>query len=119
MPARSCSSDPLPSNSPLKRSDTEKPKLSGGSPVSRESSQILSLAEALSAARKDLESQGARVRELEDLLRQERTARENAEERARKLEGQALKHDTDSEIEAALPVNACLFSCGCVCELVV
>jgi hypothetical protein len=69
--------------------------------VSRESSQILSLVEALSAAKKELEAQGARVKELEDLLRQERSARESAEERARRLEGQALKYGTDSEIEAA------------------
>ncbi|KAG2418720.1 hypothetical protein HFD88_001821 [Aspergillus terreus] len=73
--------------SPLKRSDTEKPKLGAtGSPVSRESSQILSLIEALSTAKRELDSQGARVKELESLLLQERNARESAEERARNLE---------------------------------
>ncbi|KAL1848439.1 hypothetical protein Plec18170_008037 [Paecilomyces lecythidis] len=88
--------------SSLKRSDTEKPKLSAGnSPVTRESSQILSLIEALSSAKKELDSQGARVKELEVLLLQERSARENAEERARKLEIQASKDGQPSEVEAA------------------
>ncbi|KAB8232882.1 putative cytoplasm to vacuole targeting Vps64 [Aspergillus alliaceus] len=77
----------IDANSPIKRSDTEKPKLgSTGSPVSRESSQILSLIEALSSAKRELDSQGARVKELENLLLHERTARESAEERARNLE---------------------------------
>lgn len=84
--------DALPRNgveamSPLKRSDTEKPKLGAtGSPVSRESSQILSLIEALSTAKRELDSQGARVKELETMLLQERNARESAEEKARNLE---------------------------------
>lgn len=73
----------------LKRSETEKPALPGSqsnSPVSGQSSQILSLVEALNTAKKELDSQGARVKQLEDLLQQERTAREHAEERARQLE---------------------------------
>ncbi|KAL5343451.1 hypothetical protein BJX70DRAFT_408246 [Aspergillus crustosus] len=84
--------DALPRNgadaiSPLKRSDTEKPKMSAGSsPVSRESSQILSLIEALSSAKRELDSQGARVKELENMLLQERHARESAEEKARSFE---------------------------------
>jgi hypothetical protein len=73
--------------SPLKRTDTEKPKMSAGSsPVSRESSQILSLIEALSSAKRELDSQGARVKELENMLMQERHARESAEEKAKALE---------------------------------
>lgn len=90
-------------NAPLKRSDTEKPTKVGtaNSPVSRESSQILSLIEALSTAKKELDAQGARVRELEDLLRQERSARESAEERARKLEEHTAKEAQRSEVEAA------------------
>ncbi|KAE8353245.1 cytoplasm to vacuole targeting Vps64 [Aspergillus coremiiformis] len=94
--------DALPRNgtdatSPLKRSDTEKPKLGAtSSPVSRESSQILSLIEALSTAKRELDSQGARVKELENLLLQERSARESAEERARNLETKAM----DNEIVA-------------------
>ncbi|RAL10306.1 putative cytoplasm to vacuole targeting Vps64 [Aspergillus homomorphus CBS 101889] len=83
--------DALPRNgtdslSPLKRSDTEKPKLGGSSPVSRDNSQILSLIEALSSAKRELDTQGARVKELEAMLIQERTARESAEEKARTLE---------------------------------
>ncbi|KAL4808815.1 hypothetical protein BDV18DRAFT_90318 [Aspergillus unguis] len=84
--------DALPRNgvdaiSPLKRTDTEKPKMgAGSSPVSRESSQILSLIEALSSAKKELDTQGARVKELEILLLQERHARESAEEKAKSLE---------------------------------
>ncbi|KAE8373558.1 hypothetical protein BDV26DRAFT_285025 [Aspergillus bertholletiae] len=94
--------DALPRNgtdatSPLKRSDTEKPKLGAtSSPVSRESSQILSLIEALSSAKRELDSQGARVKELESLLLEERTARQSAEEKARSLEIRAK----DSEIVA-------------------
>lgn len=72
--------------SPLKRSEAEKSRSPANS--IRESSQILSLIEALAAAKKELDLQGARVRELEDLLRHERIARETAEERARKLESE-------------------------------
>ncbi|KAJ5137459.1 hypothetical protein N7526_003692 [Penicillium atrosanguineum] len=73
--------------SPLKRSDTDKPKsASSNSPVSRDSSQILSLVEALSSAKREIDNQGARVKELEDLLLQERAARESAEEKVKKLE---------------------------------
>ncbi|CRG85701.1 ERC protein 2 [Talaromyces islandicus] len=73
----------------LKRSDTEKPPKPGSaasSPVSRESSQIISLIEALSTTKKELEAQNSRVKELEDLLRQERSARESAEEKARQAQ---------------------------------
>ncbi|THC95784.1 hypothetical protein EYZ11_004737 [Aspergillus tanneri] len=82
---------PLPEKpdamSPLKRTETEKPKLgAGSSPVSRDSSQIISLIETLASTKKELDSQGARVKELETLLLQERNARESAEERARSLE---------------------------------
>lgn len=88
--------------SPLKRSDTEKPKPPvTTSPASRESSQILSLIEALSSTKKELESQGARVKELETLLLHERTARESAEEKARRLEVQTDKHGQPSEVAGA------------------
>ena len=46
---------------------------------------IVSLLEALTSAKKELDSQGNRVKHLEELLKQERRARENAEERARHL----------------------------------
>lgn len=88
--------------SPLRRSDTEKPKPpSTNSPVSRESSQILSLIEALSSAKRELDSQGARVKELETLLLQERTARESAEEKARGLEMRSMNQAQQSEVVAA------------------
>lgn len=84
--------------SPLKRTDTEKPKIgSANSPVSRESSQILSLIEALSSAKRELDSQGARVKELENLLLHERTARESAEERAKNIETYPVTNGEESE----------------------
>ncbi len=49
------------------------------------SSQILSLVEALTTAKREIDSQGDRVRQLEVLLKRERMAREGAEERARLL----------------------------------
>jgi hypothetical protein len=70
----------------LKRSETAKAINSTHSPTSTQSSQMLSLIEALSIAKKELDSQGARVKQLEDMLKEERSAREDAEERARKLE---------------------------------
>ncbi|KAL4881016.1 hypothetical protein BJY04DRAFT_64074 [Aspergillus karnatakaensis] len=86
--------------SPLKRSDTEKPKMSAGSsPVSRESSQILSLIEALSSAKRELDSQGARVKELENMLLQERHARESAEEKARSFE--LLSAEKEQPVDSA------------------
>ena len=77
----------------LKRSTTEKPTLGMSSPTKNESSsQILSLVEALTSAKKEIDSQGDRVKQLEDLLRQERKARESAEERARRLENHQSIH---------------------------
>jgi len=72
--------------SSLKRSDTEKPKGGTGSPVSRDSSQILSLIEALSSAKREIDTQGTRVKELENMLLQEQTARKLAEDRVNELE---------------------------------
>lgn len=87
--ARSSPSDSC-SVSSLKRGETTRSLPgTGGSPTDQQSSQMLSLVEALSSARKELDSQGARVKCLEDMLRQERSARECAEERARRLEQSA------------------------------
>jgi hypothetical protein len=47
---------------------------------------MASLAEALNAARKEVETQSMRLKEVEDLLVQERVRREDAEERAKRLE---------------------------------
>jgi hypothetical protein len=71
----------------LKRGDTAKQSNNTSqSPTNPQSSQMLSLIEALSIAKKELDSQGARVKQLEDMLKLERSAREDAEERARRLE---------------------------------
>lgn len=72
----------------LKRSDTTKPTTNGStqSPTGQQSSQILSLVSALEIAKKELDSQNTHIQQLEDMLKQERTAREAAEERARKIE---------------------------------
>ncbi|KAL4785899.1 hypothetical protein BJX76DRAFT_150443 [Aspergillus varians] len=100
--------DALPRNgvdamSPLKRAETEKPKMSAGSsPVSRESSQILSLIEALSSAKKELDTQGARVKELENLLLQERHARESAEEKAKSLKLAPVEESKQSQSISAV-----------------
>ena len=76
--------------SPLKRSDTEKPKSGTGSPVSRDSSQILNLIEALSSAKREIETHGTRVKELENLLFQEQAARKLAEDKVNELEMRSL-----------------------------
>lgn len=93
--------------SPLKRSETEKPKgVATNSPVSRDSSQILSLIEALSSAKREIDTQGTRIKELENLLRQERAAREQAEEKANHLE---TRPTLDSgEVKAETTRNASL-----------
>jgi hypothetical protein len=77
----------------LRRSDTEKPSSSSvnsspsqGSSDQSTAAQMASLAEALNAARKEVETQSMRLKEVEDLLVQERVRREDAEERAKRLE---------------------------------
>lgn len=72
----------------LKRSETTKPSTNGSpqSPAGTQSSQILSLVNALEIAKKELDSQNSHIKQLEDMLKQERSAREAAEERARKIE---------------------------------
>ncbi|ORY19708.1 hypothetical protein BCR34DRAFT_471208 [Clohesyomyces aquaticus] len=77
----------------LRRSDTERPK-STGSPVRPDSHlQISSLADALTSAKKEIENQSVRLLNLETLLNEERRAREDAEERANRLEREAPKED--------------------------
>lgn len=86
-PARNISTDSVPKAS-LKRVETEKPR--NPNETNRESSQIISLVEALKSAKIEIDAQASRVKQLEELLRQEQTARENAEERARELEPRPL-----------------------------
>jgi hypothetical protein len=73
---------------PLKRAEPDRSRSALNSPIKHEtsSSQILSLVEALSTAKREIDSQSDRVKQLEVLLRRERKARENAEERARLME---------------------------------
>lgn len=73
---------------PLRRAEPDRSRSNLNSPIKHEtsSSQILSLVEALSTARREIDSQSDRVKQLETLLRKERKARENAEERVRLME---------------------------------
>ena len=91
----------------LRQSETTRPGSGmSGSPSTPQSSQILSLVEALSSAKKQLDTQGARMKHLEDMLRQERSARESAEERARRLEQHASFRplsDSKEEIDTSNP----------------
>lgn len=82
-----------PSNaSSIKRSDTERPK--AVSPV-RSDAQMSTLTEALNNAKKEIETQSSRLRDLESLLSEERRAREDAEERANRLERESIKEPED------------------------
>lgn len=92
----------------LRRTDTERPK-SNGSPVRLDGSphQINLLAEALTNAKKEIESQSAKLKDMEDRLAQERLARESAEERARRLEGVPLTERSESAMQSD-PVHGAL-----------
>jgi len=78
----------------LRRSDTEKPLSAsansspsrGGSSDQSIAAQMASLREALSEAKREVETQNARLKEVQDSLAQERVRREDAEERAKRLE---------------------------------
>ncbi|QPC72325.1 hypothetical protein HYE68_003077 [Fusarium pseudograminearum] len=89
----------------LKRGPTERPK-SGppNSPVRPDNlSQIVQLTEALNNAKRDIDSQTARMRELEEMLQKERVAREEAEELAKRLEESATVHMNGSAMAGAEP----------------
>ncbi|KXH27784.1 hypothetical protein CNYM01_06688 [Colletotrichum nymphaeae SA-01] len=95
----------------LKRGTTERPKTdSTTSPVGRDNlHQVIQLTEALNNAKKEMDTQTARIKDLEDMLRKEREARELAEDMAKILEDSALKetngapeeHDTEALLEEA------------------
>ncbi|KAI0848479.1 hypothetical protein F5Y00DRAFT_238432 [Daldinia vernicosa] len=73
----------------LKRGITERPKQPSQnmSPIRQDGmSQILHLTELLSNAKREIENQSSRMRDLEETLQKERRARELAEELARRLE---------------------------------
>ncbi|OAG10407.1 uncharacterized protein CC84DRAFT_1184445 [Paraphaeosphaeria sporulosa] len=77
----------------LQRMDTEKVK-STGSPV-RSETQMSTLNEALQTAKMEIESQSVRLRDLEAMLTEERRAREDAEERANRLERERRSAESD------------------------
>lgn len=80
----------------LRRTNTAKPTLNGATPTKTDSShQITSLVEALSMARKEIDTQGVRLKDLETMLAQERLARESAEERAMRLEMESRNNSRD------------------------
>ncbi|TGJ78810.1 hypothetical protein E0Z10_g9949 [Xylaria hypoxylon] len=87
----------------LKRGITEraKPHSQNMSPIRHEGngSQILQLTEALSNAKKEIESQTSRMRDLEEMLHRERQARELAEDLARRLE----KHLEEASSSVIIP----------------
>jgi len=92
----------------LKRGASERPK-SGPpnaalSPVRQENlTQIMQLTEALNNAKRDIDSQTARMRELETMLRQEKEARELAEDLAKRLEESASTHINGAAVPPAEP----------------
>ena len=73
----------------LRRVETERPRVvsANGSPVRQDAStQVGSLIEALNTAKKELDLQSMKLKDLEGLLTQERQARESAEEKVHRLE---------------------------------
>lgn len=96
----------------LKRATTERPKTgpSNTSPVRQDNlSQIIQLTEALNSAKREIDNQTAKMRDLEEKLQKEREAREAAEEVAKRLEGDAQlrangtanPHTEDTTLEEA------------------
>ncbi|KAF2197829.1 hypothetical protein GQ43DRAFT_189310 [Delitschia confertaspora ATCC 74209] len=82
----------------LRRSEIERAKSTSSLVRSDSQVQISSLADALSSAKKEIESQSIRLRDLETLLNQERAARESAEERANRLERETAKDNETMEL---------------------
>jgi hypothetical protein len=65
----------------------------------RSDAQMSSLTEALTSAKKEIESQSVRLRDLEAMLSEERRAREDAEERASRLERETSKEVDEEDRE--------------------
>ncbi|KAM0277473.1 hypothetical protein ACHAQH_005751 [Verticillium albo-atrum] len=77
----------------LKRAATERPKShpTNASPVRPDNmSQIIQLTEALNNAKREIDTQTTRMKDLEEMLQREREARELAEDLARRLEDTAV-----------------------------
>ncbi|RMZ81244.1 hypothetical protein DV737_g2543, partial [Chaetothyriales sp. CBS 132003] len=81
----------------------EKPD--GGAKTSPNNSQMLQLIDALSVAKKELDSQATRVKQLEDMLKEERSARAHAEERARCLEHASVARPV-GQVEQAVDASS-------------
>ncbi|KAI5467900.1 hypothetical protein BGZ63DRAFT_345681 [Mariannaea sp. PMI_226] len=93
----------------LKRGPTERPKSGApnGSPVRSDNlSQIIQLTEALNNAKRDIDTQTARMRELEEMLQKERLAREEAEELAKRLEESTQSHMNGTAVSGDESGNA-------------
>jgi len=86
----------------FKRSDTEKPKIPNGTSTGSlrvdagTATQIATLSDALAASKKEFENQSKRLREMENMLVEERVKRENAEARAQRLEKRGVAVSTDN-----------------------
>jgi hypothetical protein len=88
-----------PSSPSLKRTNTERPRsVPNVSPIRQEnSSQIMSLVEALALSKKEVDAQGTRLRDLEEMLRQERQGRELAEDLVKRLEQQLVANEKSQD----------------------
>ena len=91
-----------PSSPSLKRTNTERPRsVPNASPVRQEpTSQILTLVEALASAKKEIDIQSARMKDLEEMLQKERQAREAAEEAAKRLELLQSEPKTNGQVKS-------------------
>jgi hypothetical protein len=83
----------------LKRGTTERPKSHppNASPIRQDNqSQVLQLQEALTNMKTQIDTQSARMRDLEEMLQKERAAREVAEMQAKRLEDAAASQMNES-----------------------
>jgi chromosome segregation ATPase len=72
------------------------------SPVRQEpTSQIITLVEALASAKKEIDVQSARMKDLEEMLQKERQARELAEEAAKRLELLQSEPKTNGHVKSS------------------
>jgi hypothetical protein len=86
----------------LRRADTERPKSTSALGRAEAQYQMSSLTDALASAKKQIENQDVRLRDLEALLHQERRARESAEDRVSQLEREALKEKETEPAEITI-----------------
>ncbi|KFY39194.1 hypothetical protein V495_06089 [Pseudogymnoascus sp. VKM F-4514 (FW-929)] len=81
------------SETSLRRSNTERPRsATSASPVKENSSQIIALIESLESAKREIDQQSERMRDLERMLQEEREARQAAEELAKRFEEESKIH---------------------------